>query len=120
MKDIKDILNESLLDDEEKLFKDTERNVYAKKIINIFDKALNTIEKTNVCEDMLGKHIEVGDLVLIIDGSINFNVKVVETIVINKAGDYYLTFDNGKDQKFCFECIVISKGKFKDFLNVIS
>lgn len=119
MKNINDILNESLLDDEDKILKDAEKNVYIKKIRNIFDKANNDLSNISEAKDYFRRDINIGDLILYVPGSLDFDAHIVKEIIKNSAGDYYMVLDNG-DRKFCFECILIPKNRLKDFLNIIS
>lgn len=119
MKNINDILNESLLDDEDKILKDAEKNVYIKKIRNIFDKTNNEPADLSAAKDYFGRDIHIGDLMLYIPGTLDFETHVVKEIIKNSAGDHYVVFNNG-DRKFCYEGILIPKNRLKDFLNVIS
>lgn len=119
MKNINDILNESLLDDEDKILKDAEKNVYIKKIRNIFDKTNNNPADLSEAKDYFGRDINIGDLMLYVPGTLDFEAHVVKEIIKNNAGDHYVVFNNG-DRKFCYEGILIPKNRLKDFLNIIS
>lgn len=119
MKNINDILSESLLDDEDKILKDAEKNIYIKKIRNVFHKTNIELTDLSAAKDYFGRDISIGDLMLYMDGTVSFEAYVVKEIIKNGDGNRFVVIDNG-DRKFCCDGILIPKNRLKDFLNIIS
>lgn len=120
MKNINDILNESLLDDEDKILKDAEKNFHMKKIISTFKKYENCNVFKNEATDMMNHPIELGDLIIFVYSN-RLYCNYVTKILTHRSGQVWLEVnDFSSDTIAPGTCLVIPKNYYKDLTNIIS
>lgn len=115
MKNLKELLSdvdESLLDDEDKILKDAEKNIYYKKLKDVCDKYKYQIG----CRDYFGRSLHVGDIV--------FGKTLMPHVFIIKKLDNIGAVWHAEDasgQEFeTRHLILIPHNKLKDFLEIIT
>ena len=112
MKNINDILNESLLDNENDLIKNTEKNFYYKKLRYVCDKHKYSMG----CRDYFGRTLHVGDVVF-------FRTTKPHVVLISKLnnfGELWMIQDKDGNEYEAKHTILIPQEKLKDFLEIIS
>lgn len=115
MKNLNELLSdvdESLLDDENKILKDAEKNIYYKKLKDVCDKYKYQIG----CRDYFGRSLHVGDVVFA--KTTKPHILVIEKLY-NIGAMWFAEDATGR----AFEAkylILIPHNKLKDFLEIIT
>lgn len=112
MKTLNNILAESLLDDQQQLLDRVEKNVYFKKLRDIFD---NRKHPTGT-KDCMGRDVHVGDFVFVIH-SLHPKVGLV-TSIDTTWSIAQLEFADGYNVE-ARHVLVIPTNKLKDFYEII-
>ena len=108
-------LQESILDDFDSVDKRVTNKLGMKQLLKLFDNADGDSDKY---EDMFGREIKVGDIVLGTEGSF-FDVYIVDELFTNLGNGCFRT-KRSPNIKYCTECILIPQDKIKDFTKVLS
>lgn len=123
MKNLKELLSgvdESLLDDEDKILKDVEKNIYIKKIISTFKKYENCNIFKNEATDMMNHPIELGDLIIFVYSGRLYCDYVIKILTLGSGQVWLEVNDFSTDTIPPGACLVIPKNYYKDLTNIIS
>lgn len=114
MKNLNNILTESLLDDPESLAKKSDNNVYVKKIRQIIK---NAGEIDDEGHDFFGRKLIIGDCVLWCNTDHEYIIEIISNIRRDRNDIYWITIGNKEVPSW--EVILISSNKLKDFYEII-
>lgn len=112
MKNLDDILTESLLDDQQQLLDKVEKSVYFKKLRDIFDNRKHPMG----IKDLMGRDVHVGDFVFVVH-SLHPKVGLV-TSIDTTWSMARLEFADGYNVE-ARHTLVIPTNKLKDFYEII-
>lgn len=106
-------LLESLLDDEDDLIKNTEKNIYVKKIFKYFtDYGLSDSKNC----DYFGRPINIGDVMLYSPSGSFFEIGIVKHI----KESFIIFEDKPDDHIYSPDCIIIPKECLQNFYKIIT
>ena len=115
MKNLKELLSdvdESLLDDEDKILKDAEKNIYYKKLKDVCDKYKYQMG----CRDYFGRSLHVGDIVFA--KTTKPHVLIIEKL--DNIGAMWFIKDTTGGEFEARHVILIPHNELKDFLEIIT
>lgn len=106
-------LLESLLDDEDDLIKNTEKNIQVKKIFKYFiDYGLSDSENC----DYFGRSINIGDIILYSPSGSFFEIGIVKHI----KKSFIICEDDPHKRIYSPDCIIIPKECLQNFYKIIA